>query len=254
MSFLVINSGGTYIHTHKPNRMKKTGYMLILYVIMAFLPLPLIGQDVYIQYGKASFYGDKFQGRTTANGERYDHDKLTAAHLSLPFGTRVKVTNLSNNKTTTVRINDRGPFVEGRIIDLSKRAAQQLDFIPLGIIDVKIEVLGIEEGEPNQETVKQKKQGVENQEFYSLLARRVDPVGFGIQIGSFKELANLMRITDKLKNRYQDEVTVQVVIVNQVKVYRIIVGACSNRNDAERLLHRLRDDYPDCYVVEFEKL
>ena len=234
--------------------MKKTGYYLALCFLIATLSVPLNGQDVYIQYGKASFYGDEFQGRTTASGERYDHNKLTAAHLSLPFGTKVKVTNLSNNKTAIVRINDRGPFVEGRVIDLSKRAAQQLDFIPLGIIDVRVEELGLEGEESDQETVQPQQQGAGKQEFYELLARRAHPAGFGIQIGSFKELANLMRITDNLKNKYQNEITAQVVIVNRVKVYRIIIGIYSNRNEAERLLKKLQGDYPDCFVVEFEKL
>lgn len=234
--------------------MRRSVCLLSVCIFTAILSVNTTGQDVYIQYGKASFYGDEFQGRTTANGETYDHDKLTAAHLSLPFGTLVKVTNLTNNKTTTVRINDRGPFVEGRVIDLSKIAAQQLDFIPLGIVDVKVEVLGVDERSSDQTTIQQSRQNPASPEFYALLARRVHPEGFGVQIGSFKELANLMSITDNLKNRYQDEVTVQVVVINKVKVYRIIIGALPTRNEAERLLNRLRADYPDCFVVEFDTL
>ncbi len=91
--------------------------------------------------GIASFYADKFVGRTTASGEKYKHNKLTAAHKTLPFGTKVKVTNLSNKKSVVVIINDRGPFVKGRIIDLSKSAAKKLDFINQGITKVKIKVL-----------------------------------------------------------------------------------------------------------------
>ena len=211
------------------------------------------GQDVYIQYGKASFYADQFQGRTTANGEKYDHNKLTAAHLSLPFGTKVKVTNLSNNKTTLVVINDRGPFIEGRIIDLSKSAAQQLDFIPLGVVEVKVEVLNPETITGKSTTTTQQ-EALETREFYEMKANRVQPTGFGVQIGSFKELANLMKISNNLKNSYQKEITIQVVEVNKIKVYRIIIGSVPNRDDAERLLKRLQKEYPDCYVVEFEKL
>src|SRR5690606_20336103 len=85
-----------------------------------------------VQTGKASFYADKFEGSPTASGEKYRHNKLTAAHKPLPFGTRVRVTNLSNNKTVDVVINDRGPYVENRIIDLSKSAAEKLDFINQG--------------------------------------------------------------------------------------------------------------------------
>ncbi|MEM1135860.1 MAG: septal ring lytic transglycosylase RlpA family protein [Bacteroidota bacterium] len=91
------------------------------------------------QEGIASYYADKFEGRTTANGEVFRQDSLTAAHKHLPFGTEVLVTNLKNNKQLTVRINDRGPFVTGRIIDLSRSGAQALDFINDGIITVKIE-------------------------------------------------------------------------------------------------------------------
>ena len=78
------------------------------------------------QKGKASFYADKFNGRKTASGETFRNSKLTAAHKTLPFGTMVKVTNQSNGKTVKVRINDRGPFVLGRIIDLSKKAAKNI--------------------------------------------------------------------------------------------------------------------------------
>ena len=90
----------------------------------------------------ASFYGRRFQGRATASGERYDADELTAAHRTLPFGTRVKVTNLDNDRSVVVRVNDRGPFKDGRIIDVSKKAADQLGFVNAGLARVKIQVLG----------------------------------------------------------------------------------------------------------------
>ncbi len=90
------------------------------------------------QTGQASYYADKFNGRKTANGEIFDQDKLTAAHKTLPFGTIVKVTNLTNNKTVIVRINDRGPFVGGRIIDLSFAAAKKIDLINAGVVKVTV--------------------------------------------------------------------------------------------------------------------
>lgn len=114
----------------------------ILPVFFFFLLSACInGQDVSIQYGKASYYADKFHGKKTASGEIYDHSKKTAAHLTLAFGTKVRVTNQANKKSVVVIINDRGPFVKGRIIDLSKSAAEKLKFIDEGIVDVKIEVL-----------------------------------------------------------------------------------------------------------------
>ena len=91
------------------------------------------------QTGKASYYADKFNGRKTANGERFSNSRRTAAHQTLPFGTKVKVTNLRNGKSVKVRINDRGPFVSGRIIDLSKKAARKIDMIKEGVGNVKIQ-------------------------------------------------------------------------------------------------------------------
>jgi rare lipoprotein A len=89
--------------------------------------------------GIASYYADKFQGRPTASGERFDNGRLTAAHRTLPFGTRVRVTNLDNGRSVTIRVNDRGPFVKGRIIDLSVAAARRLDMLRTGVARVRVE-------------------------------------------------------------------------------------------------------------------
>lgn len=91
------------------------------------------------QTGKASYYASKFNGRRTASGEKFRSSKRTAAHKTLPFGTKVKVTNLRNGKSVKVRINDRGPFAAGRIIDLSKKAARRIDMVQEGVGSVKIE-------------------------------------------------------------------------------------------------------------------
>lgn len=90
------------------------------------------------QKGMASFYADYYEGRTTVNGEIFRHNKSTAAHKTLPFGTKVEVTNLKNNQTVVVRVNDRGPFVKGRIIDLTKSAANDLGMLGDGVTKVKI--------------------------------------------------------------------------------------------------------------------
>lgn len=91
-----------------------------------------------MEAGEASYYADKFQGRKTANGETFRQRKKTAAHRTLPFGTKVTVKNLSNGKTVKVRINDRGPFAKGRIIDLSKKAAKKIHMVQSGVADVEI--------------------------------------------------------------------------------------------------------------------
>jgi rare lipoprotein A len=98
----------------------------------------------YEQEGNASYYADKFHGRKTANGEIYDMSEMTAAHPRIRFNTKIKVTNLNNDKTIIVRVNDRGPYSGGRIIDLSKAAAQKLDMIRYGVIPVKTEVVDVE--------------------------------------------------------------------------------------------------------------
>ncbi|MFN3770418.1 MAG: septal ring lytic transglycosylase RlpA family protein [Ectopseudomonas guguanensis] len=91
--------------------------------------------------GKASYYAQAHHGKRTASGERFDQNALTAAHRTLPFGTRVRVTNLNNERSVVVRINDRGPFVHGRVIDVSRAAAVRLDMLRAGVVPVRVEAL-----------------------------------------------------------------------------------------------------------------
>jgi len=107
--------------------------LLFLLALTLFSCAPKITQK-----GKASYYANKFNGRKTASGEKFRNSKLTAAHKTLPFGTKVKVTNLRNGKSVSVRINDRGPFVAGRIIDLSRKAARRIDMDKEGVGNVEI--------------------------------------------------------------------------------------------------------------------
>jgi len=101
-------------------------------------PAHLVGQ---VETGKASYYAMKYQFRTTASGERYSHFADTAAHKTLPFGTLVRVTNIANGESVVVKINDRGPFIKGRIIDLSRSAFDGIADLDVGIIDVKVKVI-----------------------------------------------------------------------------------------------------------------
>jgi len=105
------------------------------------------GKALLVLEGTASYYADAFHGKQAANGEIFDMNDLTAAHRTLPFGTRVKVTNLSNQKSVVVRVIDRGPYVEGRIIDLSLAAAKAVDMIGTGTARVRIEVVEWGKGE-----------------------------------------------------------------------------------------------------------
>ena len=95
----------------------------------------------FTQTGMISFYADRFHGKKTASGARFDKNAMTAAHRTLPFGTRLRVTNLANGKTVTVVVNDRGPFAHGRILDLSEAAAREIGLLGAGTVKARLEVL-----------------------------------------------------------------------------------------------------------------
>lgn len=117
--------------------------LLFVLILSLFMPLSSLSSENYPQYGNASWYGGKFHGRTTASGERFNKHEFTAAHKKLPFGTILRVTNLRNGKDVYVRINDRGPFIKGRVLDLSLASAEALHFNRRGVIRVKIEIVSL---------------------------------------------------------------------------------------------------------------
>lgn len=207
-----------------------------------------------VQTGKASFYADKFEGIPTASGEKYRHSKLTGAHKTLPFGTKVRITNIANDKTVEVTINDRGPYVEGRIIDLSKAAAEELDFLNKGLAEVKLEIIDPGDGKVSDMGRTIDQVTVDEKEFYEFEITRLKPKGFGVQIGTYQELVNLMRLADNLKNSYKKEVTVQVKIINGIKYYGLILGQFSSRAKAEQFREEMRNKFPDVFIVEYNRL
>ena len=124
--------------------MRRPSILLVLFSLLlagcSSTPYSGVPGD-YRAEGKASYYGKAHHGNKTASGERFDQNALTAAHRTLPFGTMVKVTNLDNDRSVVVRINDRGPFARGRIIDVSRKAAEALDMIRSGVAPVRVESL-----------------------------------------------------------------------------------------------------------------
>jgi rare lipoprotein A len=224
--------------------MKITGLLLVLICFCGWA-------GAQTQTGKASFYADKFEGLPTANGEKYRHNKLTAAHKTLPFGTRVKVTNLSNNQSVEVVINDRGPYSEGRIIDLSKSAAEQLGFINLGIADVKLEVVDAGDGKSKSQPVAIDNVSVDENEYYDFEITSIKPKGFGVQIGTYQELVNLMRLAQILKGSYKKKIIVQVKILNGVKFYSLIIGPFSTRAKAENFHNEVKAKYSGSFIVDY---
>ncbi len=227
----------------------------------------------FTQEGIASVYAEKFEGRTTASGESYSFRKATCAHLNLPFGTLVKVTNLSNNQSAVVRVNDRGPFVPDRILDISRSAAEKLGFTTttkvkievvegpskLNVVQTKTTVQTNNQAstqtvnQPDNSKVNQlgQAQGVEN-ELYELKVNQVQPKGFTIQIGNYKEMVNMLRIANDLKNSLKKDVRVQVSNTNGEKTYRLFVGSFETRKDAEAFKEKASKIYPDCFIVELK--
>jgi rare lipoprotein A len=125
-----------------PKRFDLDMSLVIKRVVCILISLVLLGcSSIPLQSGKASYYASEFQHRKTASGERFNQFSNTAAHKKLPFGTKVKVTNVKNGKSVIVKINDRGPFIKGRIIDLSRSAFKSIANLDSGVINVKIEVV-----------------------------------------------------------------------------------------------------------------
>ncbi len=219
-------------------------------MLMAFLLIGnvLFAQQNFSQTGDASFYADKFEGRKTANGEIYRHHKMTAAHRTLPFGTQLKVTNLRNGKSIVVTVNDRGPFVKGRIIDLSKGAAGKLDYIRDGVTKVKIESLGGKSsgGSPSKSIEQQ----TAPNHYYQIETSEIPLQGYGVQVGSFNQMANLIRLSNQVKELIGGKCYVKVAYMNGMAYNRLIVGVENDKQGAERHMKKLQKVFRDCFVIQ----
>ena len=182
----------------------------------------------YRETGIASWYGTKFHGRKTSSGEPYDVYKITAAHKSLPLPAYVKVTNLENRRTLIVRVNDRGPFKAGRIIDLSYAAAVKLGVFPKGTARVLVESVS-----------------AEKQSFLQrLFSRKSEPDtagggkdGYFVQAGAFSSRANAEKLEQRL--RKQQLGTISTNAADADKLFRVLLGPFATRREAERTKQRL---------------
>jgi rare lipoprotein A len=184
------------------------------------------------QTGIASWYGPGFHGRATASGVVYDQHELTAAHQTLPLGTRVIVTNLENGRSTEVTINDRGPFLKERVLDLSYAAATTLGMIGPGTIPVRIEVL---DGGPQR------------------VDRIRDRLDYTLQLGSFADIGNAKRLREQVEKTVGQgsEINVIPFETRNGAYYRVRVGTFSDRRAAEDEARRLaRQGFP---VIIMEK-
>jgi len=175
--------------------------------------------DGYTQTGLASWYGDKEHGNLAASGERFSMYDYTAAHKSLPFGTIVRVTNLENGKDVVVNINDRGPFIRGRIIDLSYSSAKSIDLVRTGVAKVKVEVIS----SPSRR----------NENYFK-------PI-YTVQVGSFSSKVNAMSLKDELSSSITRDVRIESIDIKGDMYYRVRVGMYSSKSKAESMKKKLRD-------------
>lgn len=221
-----------------PPPQSKTSPTFRPYKVMGEWYQPLQHARDFVQVGKASWYGEKFHGRKTANGEIYDMYAISAAHKTLPIGTYVRVHNLINKKEIVVRINDRGPFVRGRIIDLSYAAAQKIDLVGPGTAEVKIVALGVaEKSEPQNDN-----------------RRTYVPVNyyagnFTFQVGAFRDRQNAEGFREKLAQKYKNA-HITTYDGGDTIYYRVRLGKCSNLEQAaeyEKYLNK--NGFDDAFIV-----
>jgi rare lipoprotein A len=215
----------------KPYRMGRNWYT----------PLPHAGG--FSQYGKASWYGREFHGKKTANGEIYNMYDMTAAHKTLPFDTYVSVRNLNNNKTAVVRINDRGPFARGRIIDLSYSAAKKLGIVGPGTTDVEIVALP---GPGGTYTAGEEAAPYPVTDLYQGT--------FTVQIGAFGDRKNAEKLRSQLARTYPN-VYITSYSDGRDTFYRVKVGRYSNLAQANRFESMMiQKGFKDAFAVAEDNL
>ncbi|MBF0370957.1 MAG: septal ring lytic transglycosylase RlpA family protein [Magnetococcales bacterium] len=225
------------------------------YKVFGVTYYPMKNANGYVEEGTASWYGKKFHGRPTAIGETYDMYGMTAAHTILPLPSRVRVTNLANGRSVELRVNDRGPFVKNRLIDLSLTAARQLGFAKQGTARVRVEALGPDRKLTSQEKARSKAkitaqtrtktQGATSPAKPTPKKRNARQTestshsgqGFYVQVGSFQAASNAWRLAETLEE--VGDARVVKKWVNGEKFYRVRFGPFATADQAERIVSRL---------------
>jgi rare lipoprotein A len=213
--------------------------------------------DNYYQMGYASWYGREFDGRKTASGERYDMNKLTAAHRTLPFGTKILVKNLENDKTVTVTVNDRGPYKDSRILDLSYAAAKKIGIVSSG--EANVGIIVAKNG--NEEKLAGKKSNKRNDINPVVGINRDDEDNndesvedsrkgaYSIQAGAFYSRKN----AEKLQKRLEGLVENPVVLLKDKDLYKVKIDSLSSRKDADKVKRMLEKEEIPSYVTEGQR-
>lgn len=181
----------------------------------------------YVERGIASWYGRKFHGRRTSSGETYDMYAMTAAHKSLPLPTYVKVLNLRNGREIIVKVNDRGPFHDNRIIDLSYVAAAKLGIIENGTGLVEVRAINPRNYREDEGRIRQ------------VAARVTNEAGFYIQVGAFTQILNAVNLRDRLASISLGTVHISEAVVDDTQVYRVRIGPIMKVDVADRIVARL---------------
>ncbi len=253
---------------------------ILFFVFVLFLS-PAIAQE----FGLAAYYADKYHGTPTAYGETYDKNKMTAAHKRHPLGTMLRVTRLDNNKSVVVRVNDKGPYLPGRIVDLSMAAARTLDLVKDGVAQVKVEVIeskptqsrggaapvtassspkpettssGQEADQPkvNVSPVKQNKklQDITPYGLYKVSIHKESTAGFGVQVASMVDYPNALRTVAQLEASFFDNVLVSVERSETGAVYKVILGPFPTLEKAQAYNDSLKKRYNrNGFVVNFSE-
>ncbi len=190
----------------------------------------------FVEKGIASWYGTKFHGRRTSSGETYDMYAMTAAHKNLPLPTYVKVTNLNNGKTIIVKVNDRGPFHENRVIDLSYTAAIKLDIIKNGTGLVEVRAI-----EPGQAIPASSGDGAPVKAASVSNVNGQAEAGFFIQVGSFGLLANAESLRKKLSPLGEHLLKISQTIVDGKTLYRVKIGPLTDIDHSDSIISNLED-------------
>ncbi len=204
---------------------------------------PIPSAHGYVERGLASWYGEEFHGRPTSSGEIYDMYGMTAAHKILPIGTHVKVTNLLNKRSVIVRVNDRGPFVAGRVIDLAYTPARELGIIGPGTAPVEVEAVQV--ATPHEE------KGTTVWEAEPIRDFRHGT--FTIQIGAFQNVANALKVRAAMLEEYQTIRIVPPEYYDRDRFYRVQVGMFDDLVKAQAEATRLQEDrFPGAFVVAID--
>ncbi len=240
------------------------------------------------EFGKAGYYANSLHGRKTASGEIYDKNELTCAHKTLAFGTKIRVTRLDTKQSVIVRVNDRGPYAAGYVVDVSRKAAEILDIVKAGFARVKVEVLEDESMVPVQHSTASTAKGgkmvmlkakptakgarpvtystndpepvsveAKNSDLYKVDIKQTDKRGFGVQVSTLYDADNVLPIVTKLQKQWPGKVLVDLEKddANSQTTYRVIIGPQNTKAAAEEVQRTAaKQGYKRCFVVPLNEM